>query len=124
MHVNPPSFVRSLRHFGMAENLRSNLSWGLASLQDSHRNRVSRPVLPVQLYVLTQWLVIYVISSFRVEPIESCSSRSCSVFPSTLIYIYMGQCFLFPGGNRVVARCSRAYLFPCHTICVGKSIAS
>ena len=22
MHVNPPSFVRSLRHFGIAENLR------------------------------------------------------------------------------------------------------
>ena len=45
-----------------------------------------------------------VISSFRVEPIyyiETCSSRSSSIFPSTLIY---GAVFPFPGGNRVLVR--------------------
>ena len=45
-----------------------------------------------------------VITSFRVEPIyyiETCSSRSSSIFSSTLIY---GTVFPFPGGNRALAR--------------------
>ena len=57
-----------------------------------------------------------VISSFRVEPIgsytESCSSRLCSVFPSTLIY--GAVFFLLPSGNRVVARLSTyVHAIPC-----------
>ena len=64
-----------------------------------------------------------VITSFRVEPIyyiETCSSRSSSIFSSTLIY---GAVFPFPGGNRALAR-SNNYVHAMGPTYVGKSIAS
>ena len=103
-----------------SEGWHSKLPWGLASLHDSHRNRVGQfcQICPDAMASHLLIPTSDVISSFRVDPIDwKLFNRSCSVYPfhSNL----WCRVFSFP-----VITCSFQYLFPCHTICVGKSIAS